>query len=89
MLTHEEYENIFDAAPMFLGLLALNIFHPGHILQGPDSSFPKLSGAGKEAFKAQNKLLNTAEKRRKHDGSQGGFFFGPPRKDQQDDSMLW
>lgn len=89
MLTHEEYEYIFDAAPMFLGLLVLNIFHPSHILQGPDSSFAKLSRADKEALKAQKKALKMAERRGKHGEPQGGFLAGAPRQDQQDDSTRW
>lgn len=89
MLTHEEYEYIFDAAPMLLGLLALNIFHPGHILQGPDSTFPKQSRAEKKALKAHNKALKMAEKRGKRNGSQGMVLPEGPRQDQQDDSMRW
>lgn len=80
MLTHEEYEYIFDAAPMFLGLLALNIFHPSHILQGPDSSFPKLSLADKEALKAQKKALKMAERRGKLMDPKGDSFLGRPGK---------
>lgn len=37
--THEWYQYVFDALPMFLAAVVFNIFHPGRILQGPDSGF--------------------------------------------------
>ncbi|KAJ5090955.1 hypothetical protein N7532_009639 [Penicillium argentinense] len=37
--THEWYQYVFDALPMFLAVLILNVLHPGRILQGPDSGF--------------------------------------------------
>lgn len=80
MLTHEEYENIFDATAMFLGLLALSIFHPGHIVQCPDSSFPKLSGADKERFKAQKKPLKWQRREGNMMDLKGDSFLGRPDK---------
>jgi hypothetical protein len=50
---------------MFLGLLALNIIHPGQTLQGPDSSFPKQSRAEKKELKARKKALEMEKKRQK------------------------
>ncbi|CAI7614267.1 unnamed protein product [Penicillium manginii] len=37
--THEWYQYVFDALPMFLAVFIFTIFHPGRILQGPDSGF--------------------------------------------------
>ncbi|KAJ6078623.1 hypothetical protein N7467_008376 [Penicillium canescens] len=65
VLTHEEYEYVFDAVPMLFGLIALNIFHPGRILQGPDSSFPKKSRAEKKELKAQKKAIKMEKKMEK------------------------
>jgi hypothetical protein len=38
---HEWYFYVFDAAPMFLALVLMNLVHPGRILVGPDSEFLK------------------------------------------------
>ncbi|KAJ5635962.1 uncharacterized protein N7484_009275 [Penicillium longicatenatum] len=48
VLTHEVYEYVFDAVPMFLALVLLNVFHPGRNLQGPDSKFIKITRAEKK-----------------------------------------
>ncbi|KAH7120864.1 putative RTA1 domain protein [Dendryphion nanum] len=40
---NEAYIYGFDAAPMVLAILLLNIFHPGRVLKGPDSEFQKLT----------------------------------------------
>ncbi|KAJ5222236.1 uncharacterized protein N7469_008476 [Penicillium citrinum] len=37
--THEWYQYVFDALPMFFAVIVFNIFHPGRILQGPDGGF--------------------------------------------------
>ncbi|KAJ5747137.1 uncharacterized protein N7511_008833 [Penicillium nucicola] len=65
VLTHEWYEYVFDAVPMFVGLVALNIFHPGRVLQGPDSTFPKKSRAEKQELKAQKKAMKLEKKMEK------------------------
>jgi hypothetical protein len=36
---HEWYQYVFDATPMFLALLVMNVFHPGKVLVGTASSF--------------------------------------------------
>ncbi|KAJ5092984.1 hypothetical protein N7456_008845 [Penicillium angulare] len=56
VLTHEAYEYVFDAAPMFLCLLAINLFHPGRNLQGEGAKFEKLSRAQKKEKKRLAKL---------------------------------
>ncbi|KAH8703307.1 RTA1 like protein-domain-containing protein [Talaromyces proteolyticus] len=64
VLTHEAYVYVFDATPMFLALVALNILHPGRILSGPDASWPRLSRKEKKELKRQRK----AEKKARKDG---------------------
>ncbi|KAJ5337569.1 hypothetical protein N7452_004297 [Penicillium brevicompactum] len=71
VLTHEEYEYVFDAAPMFLALVALNIFHPGHVLRGPDSTFPTQTRAEKKELKARKKAFKMEKKRERQYESQG------------------
>jgi hypothetical protein len=39
--SHEVYQYVLDAMLMFLALVALNILHPGKVLVGPESEFPK------------------------------------------------
>ncbi|KAJ5156369.1 hypothetical protein N7492_009172 [Penicillium capsulatum] len=56
ILTHEWFEYVLDAAPMFLALLALNIIHPGRILQGEDAKFQKLTRAEKKQRKIEKKM---------------------------------
>jgi hypothetical protein len=38
-----------------IALVLLNIMHPGFVLRGPDSEFPKLSRKEKKALKQQKK----------------------------------
>ncbi|KAJ5101777.1 hypothetical protein NUU61_003999 [Penicillium alfredii] len=65
VLSHEAYEYVLDATPMFLTLAILNVFHPGRILQGPDSAFPKLSRKEKKFQKEQKKQQKKEEKAQK------------------------
>ena len=85
VLTHEEYEYVFDAAPMFLGIIALNVFHPGHILRGPDSSFPRLTRAEKKDLKAQKKAIKM-EKKQRRNGSKGELLPEPRMEERLDGS---
>jgi hypothetical protein len=71
VLTHEEYEYVFDAVPMLFALIALILFHPGRVLQGPDSSFPKKSRAEKKELKAQKKAIKMEKKMEKKRLKQG------------------
>ncbi|KAK4444548.1 putative lipid transporter atnI [Podospora aff. communis PSN243] len=41
ILTNEAYVLCLDALPMFIALLILNAVHPGMVLKGPESSFPR------------------------------------------------
>jgi hypothetical protein len=37
---HEAWQYCLDTLPMFLATVAFHLYHPGRVLQGPDSSFP-------------------------------------------------
>lgn len=41
ILTNEAYQLGLDGFPMFIALLILNIVHPGLVLKGPESSYPR------------------------------------------------
>ncbi|EWZ41528.1 RTA1 like protein-domain-containing protein [Fusarium oxysporum Fo47] len=56
LLIHEEYPLGLDATPILIALVLLNIVHPGFVLRGPDSEFPKLSRKEKKALKQQKKM---------------------------------
>lgn len=56
---------------MFLALVALNIFHPGHVLRGPDSTFPTQTRAEKKELKARKKAFKMEKKRERQYESQG------------------
>lgn len=53
---------------MFLAILLLNVFHPGRVLVGPDSEFPKLTRKQKKEMKREEK----EEKRRRKAGKKAG-----------------
>ncbi|OOQ83942.1 RTA1 domain protein [Penicillium brasilianum] len=65
VLTHEWYEYVFDAVPMLLALVSLNIIHPGRILQGPESGFQQVRRAEKEAKKEKKQQKKTSKKEKK------------------------
>ncbi|KAJ5897049.1 lipid transporter atnI [Penicillium subrubescens] len=65
ILTHEWYEYVFDAVPMLAALVALNIIHPGRILQGPDSGFKEARRAEKEANKEKKQQKKMAKEEKK------------------------
>ncbi|KAK9238759.1 RTA1 like protein-domain-containing protein [Lipomyces kononenkoae] len=69
VVTHEFYEYVFDALPMFVALVILNYFHPGRILQGPDSEFSKVSRQEKKRIKNEKKEAKKAERARKKDSN--------------------
>ncbi|KAJ6447143.1 RTA1 domain-containingprotein [Purpureocillium lavendulum] len=68
LLTSEIYPFILDAFPMLVGLVLLNVMHPGFVLRGPDSEFPRLTRAEKKAIKAQKK---EDKRRRKEERKRG------------------
>lgn len=56
---------MFDAVPMLLALVALNVIHPGRILQGPDSGFKQVRHAEKEAKKERKQQKKMAKEEKK------------------------
>jgi hypothetical protein len=52
---HEAYFYCLDGLPMFIACVLLNIVHPGKVLQGEGSEFPRLTRAEKKAAKAAKK----------------------------------
>lgn len=47
---------------MFLALFILNIFHPGRVLVGPHSEFPRLTRAEKKRLKQEKRAEKAARK---------------------------
>lgn len=66
ILKHEWYNYVWDAAPMFLALLALNIIYPGKILQGPRADFRQEDKAIKMAKKEKKAEKKAQRKERKY-----------------------
>ncbi|KAG8669041.1 hypothetical protein FPOAC1_008428 [Fusarium poae] len=62
LLIHEEYPLGLDATPILIALVLLNIMHPGFVLRGPESEFPKLSRKEKKALKEEKKQAKKARK---------------------------
>ncbi|EAW14620.1 RTA1 domain-containing protein [Aspergillus clavatus NRRL 1] len=84
VLTHEAYEYVLDAVPMFLALALLNIVHPGRVLRGPDSEFPRISRQEKKRLKQEKKTAKKAERAQKKDpkgGMHGDFDALPSREE--------
>lgn len=50
---------------MLLALLILCVFHPGRILVGPESEFPRVSRKEKKAIKKEKKAQKIAAKEEK------------------------
>jgi len=63
--THEAFFYCLDALPMISAVGIMCFIHPGHVLVGLDSEFPKMSRAQKKVAKAEKK----AEKRARKDGA--------------------
>lgn len=65
ILTHEFYAYVLDALPMIIAALLLNIVHPGLVLKGPESEFPRLSRKEKRALKEEKKAVKRQRKQDK------------------------
>ena len=63
--THEVYFYCFEALPMFLALLVLNITHPGRYLIGPESEYPRKSRQQKREEAREKKAAKQARKEAK------------------------
>ncbi|RAH48700.1 RTA1 domain-containing protein [Aspergillus brunneoviolaceus CBS 621.78] len=75
VLTHEWYEYVFDAVPMFVALVGLNVVHPGQVLRGEGSEFPRLSRREKKALKRERKERKREERMRRKLGNGAGESF--------------
>jgi len=69
--THEFYLYVFDAAPMFLALLIFNLYHPGRVLIGPESEYPKLTKEEKKMAKEEKKRLKEKKQSKRERKSAG------------------
>jgi hypothetical protein len=65
ILTHEGYTYGLDALPMLLAVLVINVIHPGLILKGPDSDFPRQTRKEKRAIKREKKEAKQRERNEK------------------------
>ncbi|SPN99866.1 related to phospholipid-translocating ATPase [Cephalotrichum gorgonifer] len=63
LLTNEIYVYCLDALPVLIGLLLLNVLHPGMVLRGPDSEFPRVSRAEKKEMKRAKKEAKMRKKK--------------------------
>ncbi|KAE9380241.1 hypothetical protein N431DRAFT_432526 [Stipitochalara longipes BDJ] len=71
---HEAYFMCLDALPMFIAIALMNIVHPGSVLQGEGSEFPKgptrkEKKAAKRAKKEAKKALKEERKMMKKNGT--------------------
>ncbi|KAF4990690.1 hypothetical protein FDECE_14272 [Fusarium decemcellulare] len=73
LLTHEGYPLGLDAFPILFALVLLNVMHPGFVLRGPGSEFPKLSRQEKKALKQQKKREKEQKKAAKKARKQGSY----------------
>lgn len=70
ILTNEYYAIGLDAVPMLLGFLLLNAVHPGWVLRGPESEFPRMSRKEKKLLKYEKKAIKEAEKQAKKEAKE-------------------
>lgn len=62
---HEWYFMVLDALPMLISIALMNIVHPGRILVGEGSEFPRMSRREKKEMKRLRKLERKAAKEEK------------------------
>ncbi|GJC78462.1 putative lipid transporter atnI [Colletotrichum liriopes] len=65
ILASENYAFGLDALPMVLALVLLNVMHPGIVLRGENSEFPKLSRKEKKQVKMERKAVKKEAKQAK------------------------
>ncbi|KAM5347966.1 hypothetical protein ACJ41O_007790 [Fusarium nematophilum] len=73
LLANEGYPLGLDAFPMLFALVLLNVMHPGFVLRGPDSEFPRLTRKEKKALKEQKKVEKKQRKAAKKARKTGGY----------------
>lgn len=78
LVSVEAYLLGLEAAPMLLATIILAVMHPGIVLRGPESEFPKLSRAEKkqrkQERKAEKKKIRDARAEEKGEGARFGRF---------------
>ena len=52
---NEAYMYCFDALPMVLALMTFHLWHPGKVLAGPESEFPKRKQAKNQLIQEEMK----------------------------------
>ncbi|KAK3935800.1 RTA1 domain-containing protein [Diplogelasinospora grovesii] len=62
IISSENYSFFLDGLPMLLALVLLNAMHPGIVLRGPDSEFPKMTGREKKELKRAEKEAKATER---------------------------
>ncbi|KAL6233546.1 hypothetical protein BDW75DRAFT_241942 [Aspergillus navahoensis] len=67
VLSNEWFEYVWDAAPMFVALVVLNVLHPGRVLVGVDSEFPRVSRKERKQAKREKKEAKLNEKELKRE----------------------
>lgn len=73
ILLNEAYIFGLDGLPMFLALALLNVVHPGTILKGTQSEFPRLTRKQKKELKRQKKEQKQQKKAEKKAGRKAGY----------------
>jgi len=68
---HEAFFYCLDGVPMFLAFSLFNIYHPGKVLVGPESNFPKRTKAEKREEKRQKKEEKRQRKEEKRNKKSG------------------
>ncbi|RAK96802.1 RTA1 domain-containing protein [Aspergillus ibericus CBS 121593] len=97
VLTHESYEYIFDAVPMFLALGLLNAVHPGRVLRGVESEFPRVRRGEKRVMKEERRRVKEERRRvrreeremRKGGGGGGGGWWGKRERATERESDMF
>jgi hypothetical protein len=87
ILRNENYTFALDGLPMLLALVLLNAVHPGTVLRGPYSEFPRLTRKERKAIKQEKKDAKRATKeekrgageRKKGRFAEGDFEMGSSR----------
>jgi hypothetical protein len=65
LVSEEGYMLGLEATPMLIAATLLSVIHPGLVLKGPDSEFPKLSRKEKKLLKKEKKEMKRELKQEK------------------------
>ncbi|KAJ2900594.1 hypothetical protein MKZ38_002390 [Zalerion maritima] len=75
LLHSEWYAICLDGLPMLLAFLVLNVVHPGIVLKGPESEFPKLTRAEKKQLKQAKKDAKLQAKKDRKEGGKNVYGY--------------